>query len=803
MADLKVPGRQVAQPTAPDLSSAASGFEGANLAVQTVARTVGEYVDSANQLEAKSHYSETLNTLNKEMVNSLSSQNIASGKAYERYIQMSEGIIEGGLKYAPKKYQKQLALDLREKVNKLGLNVAKAELTFQENKIKSEGQVILSTHLKGLGEAVEAGDYSEIQREQSSINSTLQNLQSLGAVDAVDIYKVKEGINKSVARAEYKNKFSKMLRANPVEAETFLKQFAQEKPSNLTYEEWNDIQSTLLQDRNNYLRMVDAAETLGMDEFRLAFDSGQISSTEDIQSFVESKEGQGRYFSYNDKLKMQDMLQVALRKKSSDMETVLAIDSDIANGSDNLYNYSPKELNAYYKQKSQFLLESFAKQSETNPDAPIPSPLAIRANVASSLPYPIRQFNQEYSDKLKFGTVEDFEEALKVGTQMLTNSPKSFSNLDKETQAYQQYAAKLFGNTTLPLPAIKEATDKAINQKDTQTEAKLDKELATIHRTGRIKDLYKDIYDTKFVNPALQPQFNTVSDTFDSFYKMTGDKEIASNLTKNYVRTRSGPSKYIPKNDITKDPIEETALYRQHPTLAKNEMAFGALEVVINHEDSIKEGLKLSPSIEWPDDVERPDVFNINEKQLYENLIWKNKDGKEVEPHLKVNGVNRKLLFMNANTDLEDPTADQREIWYLDEYGIGQPIYISEKHKYANGTIKNDVGIPSIEFIPAKKVTPEMAAIQEAKALEDQATAHLREEFRGSLKKVNPSPEIAPYGLPRTASILDPIDAAKRQLAIDKEEEEYIKKNLPGKISNIKESHTKSIEQLLKGNNKK
>lgn len=811
MAEIRPDKRQIAQPSAPDLGGAASAYNMISKGVQGVAEGVGNIVDSYNKLEANAQYSETLNQLNKELVNSLSRENIAQGNAYERYIAQAEGIIEGGLQHTPRKYQKQYSQDLREKVNKLGLSIAKADLTFREQAAKAEGQALLNSHISEYMEALQAGNNDIALTEKNNIEDTVSNLKNIGAFDALDEYELKEKIRKASLLTQYTSEFGQLLRDNPVEADKYLNALAQEKPKKLSYEDWRSVQGALLQERASYYKMVDSAQTLGMDEFQLSFDSGEIKTIDQLNEFISRKESEGRFFSYNDKLKMQDVLIRSLKQESKNAEKLLAIDNDIASGSDNIYNYSSSDLNAYYTEKSKLLIDEVNSKLAVNPDLPAPSPLAIKASIAAKIPKRIEAFTREFSDKLVYGTEQDFEEALTVGSQLNKISPKTFGYLDKEIQAYQQYAAGLKSGTSLSMENIKIAANKAIFEKDTETKQKIDDQLKVIHKGSTIKDLYKEIYNTKFVNPALQPQYNNVADTFDSFYRISGDKGIAKKLTKQYIRTRSGTSKYVPKNDITKDPLEETPLFRNHPTLAKNQMALAALEVVKNNENARKAGLNTSQTIEWPDDVPRPDLATLTEKDLYDKPIFEVKPTaagiplpgvKEVEPMLKIDGKNRKLFFMNPNTDLEDPSVDQREIWYEDEFGLAQPLFVVKPVKQGD-MIKMDSGIPSVQFKPVETITPQMAAIYENKKLEEMARAHLKEEFirkrqeieSENISKLQEGQKRGPYYSPRP----NPIEEMKRQNSILREEEKYIKENLERKMGDLSKAQKGKIDKLIGG----
>jgi hypothetical protein len=807
MAELKPLGRQFSQPNAPDISGASEAIGRLGQTAQGVASTISAYVDSANKVEAELQYTEATNILNKELVTALSQENLAQGDAYARYRASAEAVKEGILPHVGKKYQSDVKNLIDKQINNLSLKVASQELSFKEAESKAAGQAILMQQYKDLDEAASTGDIEALQNNEELIESTIGNLKNIGAFDAVDEFKAKDAIQKTKNKALYSAQYERLLREDPIEADKLLREIGETKPANLTHEEWQDVQASLLQQRSAYLKAIDDANTLGKDEYSLAVAQGQIQTDEQLNTFIAMKEAEGRYFSPNDRLKMKEALVNAQKTKLKGQEQILEIDNAVNNNPDALYDFSKGSITKWYAAKSNFLEEQYAQQKALNPDAQVPSRLAIRASVASKVPFAVAAFNNEFADKLRYGTPDDFEEAVKVGTQLEEVSPKTYANLDKETQVYQQTASNLYGNTKLPLEQIRDLTAKAAAPKDSATQERIDKGLAAIHKTAYLKDLYKEVYGTKFVNPALQPQFNSLTRIYDSFYQMSGDKDIAKKLTVNTMRVNSGKSEFIPKYDVTKNPIEQTELYKTHPTLVKNQIALGALEIIKNNQEARAAGIKTQFTIEWPDDLEVPNLNEINDKTLNDQSLFRDHKGKERVPQLKINGKNRKLFLMNPNTDLEDPSVDQRQYYFEDEYGNPWPIYITTAKQHGN-IIKSDSGIASIQFRSLKDLLPDVAAEEDARVIEDQALKHLREEFKAKNKPKISKPETeddamkkrrlpenvaAMTGMPERPNPLANISNLKAKL---KAEEEYIGKELPGKVNQIKAAKQNKFEKI-------
>lgn len=816
MVELIVDKRQISQPSAPDISDLSMAIGNVGKA-QAQAFSIGfdvtsNVLESANKIEADLHYTEATNLLNKELVSSLSKENIVSGNAYERYMQTAQDISERTLPFVNRKYKSIVKNQLDKEINKFGLQVARQEIAFKEEQNKTSGQIVIARKMSNLEEAIASGDIELTNSIQSSIDDSINDMVNIGAIDAYYAYQLKEKVKKSTITAEYSSKFEDLLRSSPIEADIFLKNLGEKKPVNLTHEEWSSVQATLLQQKNEYIHSYQASQRLGQDEYNLAFDSGLIKTPQDLDAFIQRQSEIGRYFSPNDKIKMYDDLVKANNKVDKEAQKLLEIDNAVIKDPDALYNFSTSDLEKYYIAKSGQIKEGLSGQKEANPDMAIPSDLTIEASVASTLPYNIAPFARKLGDKLQYGTVSDVEDAIKVGDHLLRVAPKTYSMLPKETQVYHNSMKALYSSTTLNIEQMRDYVNKSLAPRDSATQKIIDKQLADLHKTGFYKGLYKDIYGTKFVNPALQPQFNNLTTVFDVFYNISGDKNVATDLTKTYMNVNSGKSDFIPKYDVTKNPIEKTKLYIDHPIFVKNQIATAVNDIILNYEHAKDKGYTTPYTVEWPDGVKKPDdIYKINQQDFVEKPIMVNEKGKEVPIQLKINGKNRKIFLMNPNTDLEDQTRDQRQFYFEDDFGIPQPLYVSKEFTHSGGTIKTDSGIPAIQFKSINQITPDYYKNTLKKSYDDEAIKQLREEYKSLQKseraemadKIQEKLKDEPYDFSkRTRRSLKKQDKPNQIEIENKKESEYIEKNLKDKSNKIEKEeiekpyNDKAIEYL-------
>jgi len=800
MAELIVDKRQIEQPSPPDISGLGEAIGNMGKA-QAQAAAIGfditkNVMESANKIEADLHYTEATNLLNQELVTSLSKENIVSGNAYERYMQSAQSISEKTLPFVNRQYRGTVKNQLAKEINKFGLQVARQEIAFKEEQNKASGQIVVANKISSLEEAIANGDMESVNSLQASIGDSISSLVGIGAMNEYEAYQLSEKVQKATVVAEYSSKFENMLRANPIEADIFLKELGEKKPRNLTHEEWSSVQATLLQQKDEYRKSYQAAQKLGQDEYSLAFNSGLIKTPKDLDTFIENQTKMGRHFSPNDKINMYDDLVKAANRVDKEAQKLLEIDNAVTQNPDALYNFSTGDLEKYHTSKSDQIKEGLKAQKEANPDMVIPSDLTVEASVASTLPYNVNHFSRKFGDKLQYGTPADIEDAIKVGDHLLRVAPKTYSLLPKETQVYHNLVKTLYGNTTLNIEQIRDYATKSVAPRDDYTQKIIDKKLADLHKTGFYKGLYKDIYDTKFVNPALQPQFNNLTSVFDTFYNLSGDKNVATDLTKNYMNVNSGKSEFIPKYDVTKNPIEKTKEYIDNPIFVKNQIATAANEIILNYEYAKEKGYPTAYTVEWPDGIKKPNLNEIQQKDFVEKPIMVNEKGKEVPIQLKINGKNRKIFLMNPSTDLEDRSRDQRQFYFEDDFGIPQPLYVSGEFTHTGGSVNVSSGIPSIQFKSISQVVPEYYKDVVKKSYDDKAIQLLRAEF----KSQNPEAiEPVVKSIPKPQSYYNAKVPKKTESEYEKRkksEDEFIKKNLQSKSKLVEQDINRKISAL-------
>lgn len=799
MAELKPLGRLVQTPSAPDISGAAQAQGLMGSTIQAAAKTVGEFVDAANQVEADAQYTEATNLLNRELVDSLGRENIAQGNAYQRYVAKAQAIKESFLPHVNSKYKSRVNNLIDNQINKLGLKVASEELSYQEQENKFQALSILAQHRKTLDEAIATGDEVGIQNAEENIAISTVNMRQTGQLNALDAYKVGEEVSETVKIGRLKREFQSLLQTDPIKAAAKLNELSASKPDDMTESEWYKAQNELLTMKSTFSRMVDAAETEALSEYDLAFAQGKIKTTTDIANFKAEKEAEGLYVSPQDDRKMQLRLLAANEKENKKLERFMQVENSVRNNPDTQYDMSAEQISDHYEIKSNLLEQKQVELAQANPGTPMASRLAIRSSVVTGYHDVPKSFVREYSDKLQFGTPTETEEAIRVGIQMAENAPKVYSQLPKEVQAYHDLASTLFANTDLPIDQIKKMVSEAVKPKDSARQEMLKQELAKITKNQTYyKNLYKDMYGYKYSPSSQQPYYNNMVDTFDAFFAISGDKESAESLTKRYMRANSGRSQFIPEGEVNKNPIESTPLYQTHPQFVRNQMALGLNKIVKYYGDMKAKGYDV-PDVQWPDNI-KP-ISKVNEKDFNQKPLFVDSNPKALVPkeeplQLKINGKNRPVYLMNPNNNLEDRTKDRREFYYLDSFNVLTPFNVVETE--TSGTLGYKRGIVSLDLKWPAQLTPNYAKVLDDSSISSMAEKHARMEFRSKDAQERPyEPSLSAQAAKGLGPLGQGVEIAQRtshKLEGLLREKEYVKTN--------KKKKEEQIAKLMRGDSK-
>jgi len=204
MAELKSLGRQIAQPSAPDISGAGKVYGNIGQAVQGVASTVGEYVQANRKLEESSILAAASNDFEKSWIEFEANPNITA-EGFAEFNKSLTAKVNGYASSGPRGLEKSLAASLNALQNDYSNKALKATLTQgQKNEVR-DISLSLNEFEDVLARQVNEGDKEGAARTYSQIAGATQALMQRGA-SAEKVISISDGIETLVVSTELNRK---------------------------------------------------------------------------------------------------------------------------------------------------------------------------------------------------------------------------------------------------------------------------------------------------------------------------------------------------------------------------------------------------------------------------------------------------------------------------------------------------------------------------------------------------------------------------------------------------------------------
>ena len=219
MAELKIEGRKIAQPSAPDVGAAGQAFGNIGKIAQEAVKTVGDVNKAAAEMESAVLYTSTSHDLNKLTVLDSSPQNIAAGDAYQRHVATSNTYINNAIGLAPKGHAKALEVKLRAVANSNSLKILTHQQKYSFDESKAVVDVSVKTASKNYEQAVSVGDRVSAQEAKEEVEKLYNNGIELGIYNQKEKYEGLEALRQSDISSRYYKRGENDAIANPGEAE--------------------------------------------------------------------------------------------------------------------------------------------------------------------------------------------------------------------------------------------------------------------------------------------------------------------------------------------------------------------------------------------------------------------------------------------------------------------------------------------------------------------------------------------------------------------------------------------------------
>lgn len=179
MADLKIPGRQIGQPSAPDISPAAEGLTGINSAVQMVAKTAGQYVKNTRDIEEKTLLAGATTEIERLQLKYASDPMLDMDKVNE-FQKEASGITSGWLQGAHPAYSERVTKDLNATTEKLTTKLLGKSYDASLRREKTDIGLAINELQNSYVRNIQDGDIEQAAKNKQDLGSLVRGYYERG-----------------------------------------------------------------------------------------------------------------------------------------------------------------------------------------------------------------------------------------------------------------------------------------------------------------------------------------------------------------------------------------------------------------------------------------------------------------------------------------------------------------------------------------------------------------------------------------------------------------------------------------------
>lgn len=380
---------------------------------------------------------------------------------------------------------------------------------FNTQEMNKDFTHIQNESLRMLQEARMGGDTEGVQSAVAGYNQLIQDKKALGLLHPLEEQAMRQTLDDALVSSDYSARFLQ-ARVNGTE-EQYLANLANQKPADLSFEQWQTAISATLKLKNRQDALVNEQQALSKAQWEQKLTNGDIQSLEDLvpaQSELSA-------LAYTNLQTSFIKAQVSEGNLQRDIQQFAALNgvnpSAAARMPDKVKDSAYGQLLAAITQ---------VKQVETNnPDASLS--LIEKAEAAKQFRVPIRALNDELNYNLINGTADQALEAA-LAYQRLAGRPDSLEDnsavldLPKTAEQIAVSVAMLANNTTDLLPDAVEKARKDILLVNDQEKAARLTQFEQTYSSGdkgvkNLKNAFNQVFGVSAdANPERFESFKTV-----------------------------------------------------------------------------------------------------------------------------------------------------------------------------------------------------------------------------------------------------------------------------------------------------
>lgn len=606
---------------------------------------------------------------------------------------------------------------------------------FNTEQMTKDFTHIQNESLRMLQESMMAGDQTGVKSAINGYNQLIQDRKALGLLHPLEETEMRQTLNNALVSSDYSARFLQS-RVNGTE-EQFLSNLANKKPDDLSFEEWQNVTSSVLKLKNRQDALVNEQQALSQAKWNQKLVNGDIQSLQDLEG-AKSEMSALAYTNLQTSFIRSQMDEGNLQRQVQEFAALNGVNPSAAD------RMPDKVKDAAYNQLINAITQ--AKKFETNNDNASLS-LIEKAEAAKQFRVPIKALNAELNYNLINGNPDQALEAA-LAYQRLAGRPDTLEDrspvleLPETSEQIAVSVAMLANNTTDLLPdAVEKARKEILLVNDQEKAARLNnfEQTYSAGEKGKknLKNAFRDVFGVSAdANPERFESFKSVfrvnsgqMRSLDEALEYTKRSMTPVISTSKYAQNsetlmRFAPEKVVPyiQNGHWFDNQRLLALsniaknYEKHQELVKNLPAnkerfktlkaelqalakdappdlapeselYKKLQGISDELDALSKSIQIGSvkparKVEWAYKNKVPD--KLSEKDLLENNLFRTaiepsgvlgRMGSAQKYKLRIDGKDREVFI---DSDISTRSRDNGKItyglYYVDDLGISQNV---------------------------------------------------------------------------------------------------------------------------------
>lgn len=510
------------QKLAPGLTAATRAFNNAYLNTQSSMASL----TSAQLLDSK--------------LNEISQPERLNSNSIAEYDVLAKGIIKGTLDGVSPEIKTDVALKLTQHLFRNQSILANRVDKYNEQKLTETFNYNISEQTKYLTESLLSGDKESAELYEESIRQSIKDRKALGRLSDLEEAKLTEQLDLNVATADYTRQYLES-RVDGTE-EGFLYDLAKEKPSDLSYAQWDSVMSSVASAKSKQDRLVNQQLMVSATEIKNQITQNPLMTESELLDLSdEAGLSQLKYLELENYRITQQAKLLKQNEKQNDIINKLSTGQYLA------ANRATKDVKNKLFEESVKAQEDLVK-GETGNEG-YTADIVTKAQIAQELKIAIPDFTDELSRGMMSSNHELAVNSALAWLNLSENAPLAVEGISKEAQAIGLKINNLIKGGNESFEKAVEIAQNAVLKKDDVT------------ITERIRRASREYPITSKVGPSLEKSFK---DIFGQPMDMNPDAfaMFRENFL-TYAANTDSPEEALTLTSLSMKPVWNVSIYAE------------------------------------------------------------------------------------------------------------------------------------------------------------------------------------------------------------------------------------------------